>query len=170
MKRTTKKTNNPKKLKVNNCKVNNCKINNSKVNKVGHEEEVKPQQKIIFFDITPRTISTLPIIINQCLSSQTLLKIFSSEGDDTDFELAEIPHVKQLYVNACTQYGLLGFLIENQSLYLDHGIKDDIIDIRSITSGSVTDINSSGVHYQIDLIEFERITHVSIERYHALYY
>lgn len=68
-------------------------------------------KKPILFDIREDTIDTLGDIIGLCVETKTELICYSKKAmEQPDISLTEIPGLNELFVRACLQHGLLGYL------------------------------------------------------------
>lgn len=124
---------------------------------------------LIVFDITPTTIDTLPDTIRRCLASKARLKVFSSEGDNSNLELVEITHVKELYSRACLEYGLMEFFIANETLYPEGEAVEDYTQIALIAFGDIKEKDGTGATYNIDTRVLEHAGTISRDKYIELY-
>lgn len=123
---------------------------------------------IMVFDISSDMIDELPDYIRLC-KGRTQLKVFSSEGDNTKLELAEIPHVRNLFRKACVEYGLLGFYFYNKELYTEQEINDECNTILKIAYGVIVNRDKNGLDYMLDTREINVVKEVSRLRYKSLY-
>ena len=64
-----------------------------------------------FFDLTSKNVNYLGQVISQCISNNINLVCFSRESmSHPELSITEIPGLSTLFIKACLQHGLLGYL------------------------------------------------------------
>lgn len=125
--------------------------------------------QIVIFDITPTTIDNLPDIISKCIKSRSMLRVFSSEGDHTNLELSEMPHVKELFLKACIDYGLLEFFSANRNVYPLNEAIENLMEVAIISIGTIKEKTSTGPIHNVDTRILTQIREISRNKYNELY-
>lgn len=107
--------------------------------KMSHRRISKKRiKKEIVLDLSPKTLPILGEIIKKCVANRTILNLYCSLTiNNGNKSMTEIPGVKNLFVEACLQHGLLGYLDwQKEQTPSDH-IQMALDNVIIITCGSV---------------------------------
>lgn len=134
------------------------------MNNIGY---IKEKYSGISFNLNENTYTELPVIIKQCIISKKPLRIYTSMGDDKpDLELCQIPNVKLLFIKACQEYGLLGFL--NYQCKYTNG--DEFIQtVIAVACGVFVSNEDDSFIYKIELNEVQSLIELSTKKFNELW-
>jgi hypothetical protein len=133
-------------------------------NKMGNQSKMT----VIACDLTPAKIDKLPETIKFAMATRSAILPFSSMGDHLPgVELCQMPEVKELFIKACIDYGLLGWLLHQQSYFPDS--HESITTVSMITCGSLHDSDDKKCIIKMDNIALEKLFMTSINKAQELY-
>lgn len=122
----------------------------------------------IVFDITPEKIDELPAIIKQAILTKSAIVPMCSMADNLPgTELCQIPEVKELFMKACNEYGLLGYM-QYQSSFFPR-TEELVRNIIAIVCGKLTKTNGVEFEMEIDIEEFRDLCTKSVVKFNELY-
>ena len=125
-------------------------------------------RKLLMFNINERNILGLPRIIRYCLATKTVLKVFTSDADDSPLELCQIPSIQGIFRTACLEYGLLGFIQSNSDIYQDD-IMPMVEELLTICYGEIQHSHKNGFIYSLEKDVVLSVAEKSMNKYKELY-
>ena len=130
--------------------------------------KITAKQAVILVDIWPEKIDKLPETIKFAMETRSAIVPFSSMGDHLPgVELCQIPEVKELFVKACVEYGLIGWLLYQESYFPKSN--DSISTIIMIAYGTLTDSDGKECTIKIDELAVKEMFMASVSKARELY-
>lgn len=123
----------------------------------------------VVYDLTTQSIVHLPNIIRTCIKNKTKLIIQTTMGDRTpDVELCQISAVREIFIRACKDFGLLGMIVfqkkESPKLCLNQ-----LLLLCQITCAHFMGTEDGKYHTVVDFKEFFTLLFLSCQKFEALY-